>query len=77
MKNLTECKEYYKDMYLNWYAERNNISSFWLDRMTTLQEALEFIYGDSFKRIERQWMNEALDEYYDNVAPTIRKVLSQ
>lgn len=56
MKNLSECKEYYKDLYTNCLTDKA--------RYETFCETLKFIYGADFKNIMPNWSSDASKEFY-------------
>lgn len=68
MKELRECKEYYKDMYMNVLAvegfEKNAFECVELAQYNAHRETLKFVYGSEFDKIERIWQREALKEFY-------------
>lgn len=72
MKTLTECKEYYKDMYMDVLAvegfEKSRFECAELAEYNAHRETLGFVYGAEFDRIERIWKREALNEYYTLIA---------
>lgn len=57
MKNLSECKEYYKDLYMdcleNDSFEKSIFESTEKARYETFCETLKFIYGEDFKTLCR------------------------
>lgn len=68
MKNLSECKEYYKDLYMdclkNDSFEKSIFESTEKARFETFCETLKFIYGADFENIMSNWSNDALKEFY-------------
>lgn len=62
MKNLNECKEYYKDVFLTWLDYRDN------KELEAFENILRFIYGKEFEEVEAMWKQEALNEYYGAMA---------
>lgn len=68
MKRLEECKEYYKDLYLNVLEangfERNIFDCVELAQYNAHRETLEFVYGAEFDKTEKTWQSEALREFY-------------
>ena len=68
MKNLIECKEYYKDLYMdcleNNSFEKNIFESTEKSRYETFCETLRFIYGVDFENIMLNWANDAAKEFY-------------
>lgn len=70
MKNLNECKEYFKDLYMNCLSDdafdKSIFESTELARYEMFCETLKFIFGEEFKQIEPHWANEALNEFYSN-----------
>lgn len=68
MKNLHDCKEFFKDLHMNCLSE----SAFDKDIFTSTEraryemfcETLKFIFGEKFEEIELYWVNESLNEYY-------------
>lgn len=68
MKNLSECKEYYKDLYMN-CAENNSFEKSIFESTEkaiyeTFCETLRFIYGVDFENIMPNWANDAAKEFY-------------
>ena len=68
MKTLYECKEYFKDLYMdcleNHAFSKSAFESTDLAKFNTLCEALRFIYGADFEYIRPTWAQEALIEFY-------------
>lgn len=68
MKSLSECKEYYKDLYMNCLAadgfDKDKFSCTELAQFETHKNTLEFIYGNEFRTAEKLWQREALKEFY-------------
>lgn len=68
MKNLNECKEYYKDLYMNCLAvdgfNKNKFNCTELAQFEAHKNTLAFIYGEEFDNIERIWQKETLKEFY-------------
>lgn len=68
MKNLSECKEYYKDLYMNCLEndsfEKSIFESTGKARYETFCETLKFIYGEDFKNIMPNWSSDASKEIY-------------
>ena len=68
MKNLSECKEYYKDLYMdcleNDSFEKSIFESTEKARYETFCETLKFIYGADFENIMPNWSNDASREFY-------------
>lgn len=68
MKNLSECKEYYKDLYMdcleNDSFEKSIFESTEKARYETFCETLKFIYGADFENIMPNWSNDASKEFY-------------
>ena len=69
MKNLTECKEFFKDLYkdcLQWKGfEKSSFDSTERARLETFCEALGFIFGEQFTKVKQIWAQEALNEFYN------------
>ena len=63
MKTLTECKEYFKNVYVHWLAYQDDDS---LKTLENLKETLDFIYPD-FKHVVNVWINDASKEYYNSL----------
>lgn len=68
MKNLNECKEYFKDLYMNCMSGNAFAKSIFespdLARYEMFCETLEFIYGAEFKQIKPDWSKEAINKFY-------------
>ena len=68
MKSLSECKEYYKYLYMdcleNDSFEKSIFESTEKAKYETFCETLQFIYGADFKNIMPNWSNDALKEFY-------------
>lgn len=68
MKKLIECKDYYKDLYMNCLEnnsfEKSIFESAENAQYKTFCETLRFIYGADFENIMPHWSNEALKEFY-------------
>jgi len=68
MKSLTDCKEYFRDLYMDCLEEKAfGKSQFDITekaKFETFCETLKFIYGEQFTRIEPTWTQESLDEFY-------------
>jgi len=68
MKNLSECKEYYKDLYMNCLEndsfEKSIFESTEKARYETFCETLKFIYDEDFKNIMPNWSSDASKEFY-------------
>lgn len=62
MRTLAGVKEYFKDVYTDWLKSDRYGKE--LDRISMITETLRFIYGADFDKVEREWRNEALDEFY-------------
>lgn len=71
MKNLNECKTYYQDTFLDMIEENATEKSIFESTekamFETLHNALKFIYGDEFEKVEALWKHEALNEYYSKI----------
>ena len=69
MKTLYECKEYFKDLYMDCLEDhafdKNVFESIDLTKFNTLCETLRFIYGADFEYIRPTWAQEALNEFYE------------
>ena len=63
MKTLTECKEYFKDVYMNWLAYQDDDTE---KALEGLKQTLDFIYPE-FKNVVNAWINEASKEYYKSL----------
>nr|DAV18996.1 MAG TPA: hypothetical protein [Bacteriophage sp.] len=68
MKDLSECKEYYKDLYMdclkNDSFEKSIFESTEKARYEAFCETLKFIYGADFANIMPNWANDAAKEFY-------------
>lgn len=68
MKNLSECKEYYKDLYMDCLKkdsfEKSIFESTEKSRYEAFCETLKFIYGADFENIMPNWANDASKEFY-------------
>lgn len=68
MRKLEECKEYYKDMYMDVLAVegfgKDIFECVELAQYNAHRETLKFVYGAKFDAIERYWQREALNEFY-------------
>ncbi len=68
MKNLAECKEYFKDLHMDCLQEnafeKSGYESTEKARFETFCETLKFIFGEQFTRIEPTWAQESLNEFY-------------
>ena len=69
MKALYECKEYFKDLYMDCLEDhafdKKVFESTDLAKFNTLCETLRFIYGADFEYIRPTWTQEALNEFYE------------
>lgn len=63
MRTLTECKEYFKDVYTTWIIYQDDES---LQKLENLKATLDFIYPD-FRNKVNTWINEASKEYYKSL----------
>lgn len=61
MKDLIDCKEYYKDAHTTWLAYRDKLSE---TRLDSLKEAICFIYGKEVNATLNRWTQESLKEFY-------------
>ena len=70
MKKLNECKEYFKDLYINRFAPnafgKSIFESLDIARYEMFCETIEFVYGTDFKQIKPIWSQEASNEFYSN-----------
>jgi hypothetical protein len=68
MKNLYECKEYYKDLYMDCLSSNSFGKSIFesvdMARYEMFCDTLKFIYGKEFEKVETLWSDEAIKEYY-------------
>lgn len=68
MKKLIECKEYYKDLYMDCLAntsfEKSIFESTERAKYETFCDTLSFIYGIDFEKIKPIWSNEANKEFF-------------
>ena len=69
MKKLNECKEYFKELHLNCSKynsfQKNIFDSTELAQYEAFCDALDFIYGSEFQQVKSIWINEALNEFYN------------
>lgn len=68
MKELNECKQYFKELHLN-CLKNNSFSkdifqSTELAQYETFCNTLNFIYDSEFQLVKPIWINEALNEFY-------------
>ena len=70
MKSLIDCKEYYKDLYIDCLKydafSKSIFESTEKARHEMFCETLLFIYGAEFDKISQVWSQEALNEFYKN-----------
>ena len=70
MRKLSECKEYFKDLYINCLASNAFGKSIFespdIARYEMFCETIEFVYGTDFKQIKPIWSQEASNEFYSN-----------
>lgn len=67
MKQLAECKEYFKGLYKNVkYSKmrKDEYEEEYTIRFNFFCEAMRFIYGDDFDMIRPHWTREAITEFY-------------
>lgn len=68
MKKLSECEEYYKDLYFDCLTEnafeKSIFESTSLARFEMFCETLEFVYGTEFNQIKPIWSQEELNDFY-------------
>lgn len=68
MKKLEECKEYFKDLYMDCLQEdafeKSVFESTSLARFEMFCDTLEFIYGADFKSARLRWSHEAANEFF-------------
>lgn len=68
MKNLSECKEYFNDLYMDCLKTNSFGKSIFEStekaRYETFCETLKFIYGAVFENIMPHWANDASKEFY-------------
>lgn len=68
MKNLGECKEYFKDLHMSCLEEdaleESVFESTEKARYEMFCETLEFIFGEEFIQIMPTWTQESLNEFY-------------
>lgn len=69
MKKLNECKEYFKELHLNCSKynsfQKNIFDSTELAQYEAFCDVLDFIYGSEFQQVKSVWINEALNEFYN------------
>lgn len=70
MKSLNECKEYFKDLYMNCLSDdafdKSIFENTELARYEMFCETLTFIFGEEFKEAKPHWASEAIKEFYSN-----------
>ena len=70
MRKLNECKEYFKDLYINCLASNAFGKSIFESPDIAIYEmfceTIEFVYGTDFKQIKPIWSQEASNEFYSN-----------
>ena len=70
MRKLNECKEYFKDLYIDCLASnafgKSKFESPDIARYEMFCETIEFVYGTDFKQIKPIWSQEASNEFYSN-----------
>lgn len=68
MKNLHDCKEFFKDLYFNCLSvdafSKSIFDCVELSRYEMHCDTLLFVFGDEFKEIKPNWISEASKEYY-------------
>lgn len=62
MKTLSECKEYFKDVYMDYIAYGNHGDQQRRDRYDMMNEVLSFIFPE-FEDVKPNWIKEALNEF--------------
>lgn len=71
MKQLSECKEFFNDLFFNCLDnaafEKSIFDSTEKAQFETLCDTLKFVYGSAFETIRPTWTQEALNEYYSNL----------
>lgn len=69
MRKLSECKEFFKDLYFNCLDEngfeRNPLECTERTQFETFCNTLNFIFGHEFENIRPIWTQESLNEYYE------------
>lgn len=72
MKTLNECKEYFKDLYMDCLEEnafeKSTFESTERARFEMFCDTLKFIYGENFKTVQPIWAQDALNEFYSQIA---------
>lgn len=70
MKKINDCKEYFKDIFINCLKEnafeKSQFESTERARFEMFCETIKFVYGDEFDRARSIWTQEALNEFYSN-----------
>lgn len=65
MKKIAECKEFFKDLYMNCLMEnafeKNVFDSTEKARYEMFCETMKFVYGEEFERIKPTWIQELLN----------------
>ena len=69
MKELSECKNWFKELYMNvldagGFYEVDMYTNRDITRYNMFITALEFIYGTEFNKVRSEWIKEAIEEYY-------------
>lgn len=70
MRKLTECKEFFKDLYCDCLNENGFEESpcecTERAQFETFCNTLHFIYRQEFENVKARWTQEALKEFYSN-----------
>lgn len=68
MKKISDCKEYFKDVFMDCLEEnalkKNKFESTENVRFEMLCETLKYIYGEDFNKIRPTWTQKASNEFY-------------
>lgn len=70
MKKINDCKEYFKDVFMNCLEEdafeKSQFESTEKARFEMFCETLKFVYGEEFEKVRLAWTQEALNEFYSH-----------
>lgn len=70
MKNIAECKEFFKDLHMDCLSEnafeKSAFDSTEKAKYEMFCETLKFVYGQEFERVRPLWTQESLNEFYSH-----------
>lgn len=70
MKKINDCKECFKDVFMNCLeedaVEKSIFESTEKAQIEMLCETLKFVYGEKFENVRLVWTQEALNEFYSH-----------